>query len=108
MKKNPAYKWIHFLLVFLLILIVQIAVAQNKKIEITFLGNCGLFMTDGEINLYVDFPYKSGAYGYMTYDPELLDNILPIQFFFSPMAMPIITAGNFLKIPIRNYMGHGR
>jgi L-ascorbate metabolism protein UlaG (beta-lactamase superfamily) len=81
MKKIPAYRWIHFLLVVLLILIVQIAVAQNKKIEITFLGNCGLFMTDGEINVYVDFPYKSGAYGYMTYEPELLDNILPNSIF---------------------------
>jgi ribonuclease BN (tRNA processing enzyme) len=49
--------------------------AQNKQIEITFLGNCGFFMTDGNFNIYVDFPYKSGAYGYMTYQPGLLDSI---------------------------------
>ncbi len=39
------------------------------------LGNCGLYMTDGRVNLYVDFPYKSGAHKYMTYKPELLDSL---------------------------------
>ena len=48
---------------------------QPKKIDITFIGNCGFFMTDGKINMYVDFPYKSGAHGYMTYDAKLLDSI---------------------------------
>ncbi|MEE4259350.1 MAG: hypothetical protein V2I62_06300 [Bacteroidales bacterium] len=58
MKKIATYRWIHFQLVFLLIMVVRMATAQDKNIEITFLGNCGLFMTDGEINVYLDFPYK--------------------------------------------------
>lgn len=49
--------------------------AQSGKIEIKFIGNCGFFMTDGKINLYIDFPYESGAYSYMTYDEKLMDSI---------------------------------
>jgi L-ascorbate metabolism protein UlaG (beta-lactamase superfamily) len=49
--------------------------SQAGKIDIKFLGNCGFFMTDGKINMYVDFPYKSGAHDYMTYDVKLLDSI---------------------------------
>jgi len=63
------------ILISIFILVTYVSFGQNKKIEITFLGNCGLFMTDGDINLYVDFPYKSGAYGYMTYKPEILDSL---------------------------------
>jgi L-ascorbate metabolism protein UlaG (beta-lactamase superfamily) len=48
---------------------------QSEKIEITFIGNCGFFMTDGKINMYVDFPYKSGAHDYMTYNIKLSDSI---------------------------------
>ena len=48
---------------------------QSEIIDITFLGNCGFFMTDGKINIYLDFPYKSGAYDYMNYDVKLLDSI---------------------------------
>lgn len=32
-------------------------------------------MSDGKVNMYVDFPYKSGAHDYMTYDVRLLDSI---------------------------------
>lgn len=55
--------------------VLNVSFGQNEKIEIKYLGNCSLFMTDGNLNIYVDFPYKSGAYGYMTYEPELLDSI---------------------------------
>jgi len=63
------------ILISIFILVTNISFGQNEKIEIKFLGNCGLFMTDGNLNIYVDFPYKSGAYGYMTYKPELLDSL---------------------------------
>jgi L-ascorbate metabolism protein UlaG (beta-lactamase superfamily) len=56
-------------------LIIFISYAQSEKIEIKFIGNCGFFMTDGKINMYFDFPYKSGAHDYMTYDVKLLDSI---------------------------------
>lgn len=32
-------------------------------------------MTDGELNIYFDFPYKSGAHDYMKYDKSVLDSI---------------------------------
>jgi L-ascorbate metabolism protein UlaG (beta-lactamase superfamily) len=66
---------IRIILVSILGMVTHFSFAQNEKIEITFLGNCGFFMTDGNLNIYVDFPYKSGAYGYMTYSHGLLDSI---------------------------------
>lgn len=32
-------------------------------------------MTDGKNNLYIDFPYKSGAHNYMQYDKQEIDSI---------------------------------
>lgn len=49
--------------------------SQEKEIKIHFIGNCGLHMTDGNIDVYMDFPYKSGAFGYMEYDKSFLDSI---------------------------------
>ncbi|GLB48751.1 MBL fold metallo-hydrolase [Neptunitalea lumnitzerae] len=49
--------------------------AQNNQITIEFMGNCGLYMTDGTTNFYIDFPYKSGAHGYMEFDDAELDSI---------------------------------
>ena len=45
--------------------IADIGFAQSNEIRIEFMGNCGLYMTDGTTNIYTDFPYKSGAYNYM-------------------------------------------
>ena len=63
------------ILVSIFFLIAAISLGQNQKITIKLLGNCGLFMTDGKLNLYVDFPYTSGAHDYMTYNPEVLDSL---------------------------------
>jgi|SRR5690606_11384264 hypothetical protein len=49
--------------------------SQSNEIKIKFIGNCGLYLTDGNSNLYIDFPYKSGAYGYMKYDQTEIDSI---------------------------------
>ena len=49
--------------------------SQAKEIQIEFIGNCGLHMTDGATNFYIDFPYKSGAHGYMEFDESELDSI---------------------------------
>ena len=49
--------------------------SQSNEIEIKFIGNCGLYLSDGNSNLYIDFPYKSGAYGYMKYDQIEIDSI---------------------------------
>lgn len=48
---------------------------QTNEIQIKFIGNCGLYMTDGTTHLYVDFPYKSGAYNYMEYENEEIEQI---------------------------------
>jgi len=63
------------LLILALIFIVNVGFSQSNQITIKFIGNCGLYMTDGALNVYVDFPYKSGAYSYMKYDKAELDNI---------------------------------
>lgn len=49
--------------------------SQTSEIKIKFIGNCGLYLTDGKSNLYIDFPYKSGAHNYMKYDATEIENI---------------------------------
>jgi len=58
-----------------LLAITNLGFSQSNEIKIKFIGNCGLHLTDGSSNLYIDFPYKSGAYGYMKYDQTEIDNI---------------------------------
>ncbi|SDZ75115.1 MBL fold metallo-hydrolase [Bizionia paragorgiae] len=63
------------ILTFSLCLIATFGFTQSKEIKIEFLGNCGLYLTDGTTNIYTDFPYKSGAHGYMEFDESELDSI---------------------------------
>ncbi|GAA0736153.1 hypothetical protein GCM10009431_01750 [Gaetbulibacter jejuensis] len=56
-------------------LITAFGFSQTKEIQIEFIGNCGLHMTDGITNFYIDFPYKSGAHGYMEFKESELDSI---------------------------------
>lgn len=62
-------------LVIALIFISSFGFSQTKDIQIEFMGNCGLHMTDGITNVYIDFPYKSGAHGYMEFNDIALDRI---------------------------------
>lgn len=55
--------------------ITGFGLAQSNEISIEFMGNCGLYMTDGKTNIYIDFPYKSGAYNYMEFNEAELDSI---------------------------------
>jgi len=48
---------------------------EINEIKIRFIGNCGLYMSDGNSNIYIDFPYKSGAHNYMEYDLSELDSV---------------------------------
>ncbi|WP_179008281.1 MBL fold metallo-hydrolase [Winogradskyella forsetii] len=66
MKRN-------FTLIFCLI--ITFGFSQIKEIQIEFIGNCGLHMTDGITNFYIDFPYKSGAHGYMEFEESELDSV---------------------------------
>jgi ribonuclease BN (tRNA processing enzyme) len=71
-----------FLLIFLaLSLASSTAFAQSKQITVRFIGNCGLHLTDGTTNFYIDFPYKSGAHNYMEYDASEVQNIKPNSIF---------------------------
>ncbi len=58
-----------------LLTISNFGFSQSNEIKIKFIGNCGLYLTDGKSNLYVDFPYKSGAYNYMKYNLTEIENI---------------------------------
>ncbi len=46
---------------------------QSGQLKIRFLGNEAFEITDGVTTLLSDFPYESGAFGYMTYEPGLLE-----------------------------------
>lgn len=59
----------------LLTFISGVSFGQSNEIRIKFIGNCGLYMTDGNLNIYSDFPYKSGAYKYMEFDESELENV---------------------------------
>ncbi|MGH9317886.1 MAG: MBL fold metallo-hydrolase [Thermoanaerobaculia bacterium] len=48
------------------------AVAAGSALHARFLGNAAVEITDGTFTLLTDFPYQSGAFGYMTYDPALV------------------------------------
>jgi len=63
------------LLVVTIICLPGFGYGQANEIKIKFIGNCGLYLTDGESNLYIDFPYKSGAYRHMEYDKSEIDSI---------------------------------
>lgn len=58
-----------------LVLTVNFGFGQNNQLTVRFIGNCGLYLTDGTSNVYFDFPYKSGAHHYMEYDLSELDSI---------------------------------
>ncbi len=63
------------LLLLILISISGIGLCRSAEITIRFIGNCGLYITDGKSGIYVDFPYKSGAHDYMEYDQSEIANI---------------------------------
>jgi len=63
------------LLFIITLFLTQTSLAQENKVTIRFIGNCGLHMTDGTTTIYTDFPYKSGAYGYMKFSKAELDSI---------------------------------
>ncbi len=68
-------QYIRYFFVLSFLLASRFGFAQSNEIQIKFIGNCGLFMTDGTTNVYSDFPYKSGAYNYMEFDNAELDSI---------------------------------
>jgi hypothetical protein len=55
-------------IVIVLLLLVSLAAAKSQTLRIEFIGNCAFKITDNNFQIYTDFPYKSGAYGYMRYE----------------------------------------
>lgn len=58
-----------------LFLISNRGLGQTKEIKIRYIGNCGLHITDGNADVYTDFPYKSGAHHYAEYDDAEIDSL---------------------------------
>jgi Xaa-Pro aminopeptidase len=42
--------------------------SEPASLQATFIGNMAFAISDGATTLYTDFPYESGAFGYMRYD----------------------------------------
>ncbi len=68
-------KYSSVLLILYVLFVANFGFAQTNEIKIKFIGNCGLYMSDGTTNMYTDFPYKSGAHNYMKFDNAELDSI---------------------------------
>lgn len=81
------------------------AIAQTNEIKIKFIGNCGLYLTDGNLNLYVDFPYKSGFFNYMEYEKSELDSIRENSIFLFTHKHPDHYSGRLVRKAIRKKGG---
>lgn len=68
-------KYSSILLILHIVFVANFGFAQTNEIKIKFIGNCGLYISDGTTNVYTDFPYKSGAHNYMEFDSAELDSI---------------------------------
>ncbi len=44
----------YIFLIISFIIISNFGFGQNNEIKIKFIGNCGLYMTDGDLNLYLE------------------------------------------------------
>jgi len=60
-------------LIVIIVIILISSYSQTNEITVKFIGNCGLYLTDGNLNIYIDFPYKSGAHNYMEYDKSEIE-----------------------------------
>jgi L-ascorbate metabolism protein UlaG (beta-lactamase superfamily) len=99
------FKTRHFLL-FLFLLLAKIGVSQNGEINIKFIGNCGMHLTDGDLNIYVDFPYKSGFFNYMEYDKYELDSIREHSIFIFTHKHPDHYSPKQMRKTLRKKHGH--
>lgn len=58
----------------LLWLLSLLQIGASQELQVTFIGNAAFQLSDGTHTLVSDFPYVSGAFGYMTYE---MDSVLP-------------------------------
>jgi L-ascorbate metabolism protein UlaG (beta-lactamase superfamily) len=51
----------------ILLLSAATVIADAAELKVRYIGNAAFEITDGKTTLLTDFPYQSGAFGYMTY-----------------------------------------
>jgi len=89
--------------------------ALAGEITVTFIGNEAFHITDGETTLLSDFPYTSGAYGYMAFDvdeiPDVVDGLSLITHFhtdhFDPEAFKATDFSIVAPVSITEKLGVG-
>ena len=91
-----------------IIFVVFYSVGYSKtgQIKIKFLGNCGLYLSDGKTNIYVDFPYKSGAFNYMKYNHSEIDSIRKNSIFIFTHKHPDHYSIKNMRKTLRKKKGH--
>lgn len=53
---------------------------HSQNIEIKYIGNCAYRIKLDSVEIFTDFPYKSGSYGYMEYNMDSVDLTKPNQY----------------------------
>jgi L-ascorbate metabolism protein UlaG (beta-lactamase superfamily) len=87
------------------ILFLTSGTGKANEIRIKFIGNCGLYLTDGKMNIYIDFPYKSGAFKYMKFEKAELDSIKENSIFIFTHKHPDHYSGKNMRRTLRNKQG---
>jgi L-ascorbate metabolism protein UlaG (beta-lactamase superfamily) len=87
------------------ILFLTSGTGKANEISIKFIGNCGLYLTDGKMNIYIDFPYKSGAFKYMKFEKAELDSIKENSIFIFTHKHPDHYSGKNMRRTLRNKQG---
>lgn len=70
-----SFRSMSLLLVVSMLFLSTSSYAQTDSISIRFISNCGLHISDGTADIYVDFPYRSGAFNYSEFDASEIDAI---------------------------------
>jgi L-ascorbate metabolism protein UlaG (beta-lactamase superfamily) len=52
------------------LILALLTFAQRPALDVRFIGNMAVSITDGTVTVITDFPYESGYSGYMTYAPS--------------------------------------
>jgi len=63
------------LVVLILLLATNLFAGDRTSLHAEFIGNEAFRITDGNVTLFTDFPYESGAFGYMKYDDSKLQAV---------------------------------
>jgi L-ascorbate metabolism protein UlaG (beta-lactamase superfamily) len=72
MDRHRAFKAVNCALLLAAVGLATAGMSAEEDVElrVTFIGNMAVHATDGRTVLVTDFPYESGAFGYMKWRPE--------------------------------------